>query len=1212
MSWYVQAAPYGHTKSGGNTNGKVFWMPNLKIGTTHHNNTFPSTITSVTHKEKAVKMESKLPKDSTIVFRVVNKQASYIPNKKHTLLVEISNRGEALLIPQLKMQLPEHWLLLSINTIKVIKKNETTQASLSFFIPSNAPVGEALVNLTLKNNIGVDLASLNIPLKIPYLINNSNFSSITDTVEHRETSNYENSDISFRVLNQQSTYSTNQRHSLDVEISNRGEALLIPQLKMQFPEHWQLLSINTLKVIKKNEKKQVSISFFIPSNSPSGETITNLTLKNNIGVPLASLKIPLEIAPHNNNSAYSQTAITAALEERPEKKERILPDNSDIDFRLVNKQQEYSTSKRHTLLVEISNRGQALVSPTLNMELPERWQLVSINTINTLKKNEKKLIFISFFIPSNAPAGEAIAYLTLKNNMDIAIESVKIPLIIAPNYALEVYNVEYPINVEAGELIKMSYAIKNIGNIDQNVLLSSKNNIKGPINMLLAPDTTVLVQLHQETDKKMNSIRSVYTRLEVYGVQSDTTYRAVKNVEVYPLKIAKEDPFFRFPIKTGFFYSSYTDKQEHYSTLSLEISGSGYLDLAKNHHLDFTFRGPRQEKIRRFGNADYYGITYKYKQDTQLFLGDHTHTFNRLGLNGKYGMGFVFDQEWEKWSLSAFYTKPRLYQIDGDALTGIKTSFFWNKYTTSGISLQRTIRSEVDLSTEDRSTVREKGFVLTFDMEYDKNDTNIELESSVSTTNRFMDVANYVNFGQRIGRFFYTGNITLTGINYFGTMNNSTQYYNSLSYGSQKWNFRAGHNLSKVNQRLDPLYYASEPYYENYFADIRFRNSKHHQLNLGASSRIKEDRLEPKNYHYREHGINYGYTFNHQTLNANFGGTLGRTQNLLSEDTDYRTTYNHNLGLGLRMYHHFGLRGKLSHNYSNRYGYDNTISNYYRYSLGFNGKIGRKVNFSANFNSGFSPEETYLKRDYINLSAMARIHKNHQLEVLMNYFENPGVVGNAEILAYAKYTLTLGVPLKRVLKQGGVAGTISTTDPDIPTKGIKIIATGKTLLTDKNGQFEINNLPLGKNFILVDQTTLPQNVITLSKNPHEVFIEHKNKIHLDIQLIRAASISGHLSLDLSEGKTGEYLLNGYIKLENADLTLYTESDKDGKFEFHRLPPGTYAVSLVRLREQDNEFSDNRSIQVTVASGETQEAEIVLKLKERKIKFQNKRFNLKRE
>ncbi|SHJ84459.1 Uncharacterized membrane protein [Arenibacter nanhaiticus] len=1341
MASFVQAAPYGLYKSNGDTHGKVFWVPSSMKG--GHNGNSTLSPTTVVFKERVPKIENNTPKDSTIVFRVINKQPTYIPNKRHTLLVEINNFGEALLIPQLNLQLPEDWQLISLDNIKVIKKNEKKRVSFSFFIPSDASAGEAIANFTLKNNIGVPLESMEIPLEI------TTSEAPKEQVLRTEGNSSDGRELLFKIINKKSTYIPNKRHTLLVEINNLGEALLIPQLHLQLPEDWQLISIDNIKVIKKNEKKRVSFSFFIPSNVPAKEDIVNLTLKSNIGVPLESIKIPLVIAPtekaFKNKDTLSPITTTVAPKEqvlRPEgnssdgrellfkiidkkstyipnkrhtllveinnfgeallipqldlqlpkdwqllsidnikvikknEKKRVsfsffIPSNasageaiaiftlknnigvplesmkipleisapipslspepsmgvsmeqapktennsavdSEIVFRLVNKQPEYTTSKRHTLLVEINNRGNELVTPTLSMALPDRWQLVSINNINTIKKNEKKLVFISFFIPSNAPAGEAIANLTLKNNSGNPLKSVKIPLEVAPNYDLEVFNVGFPESVEAGETIKMTYAVKNIGNIDQEILLTSKNEIKGPLRMVLVPDTTVIIPLHQNTDKKINAIRTVYTKLEVYGVQSNNTYSAVKNVEVFPLKITKEDPFFRFPIKTAIFYNSYTNKEEHYSTMSLEISGSGYLDLAKNHHLDFTFRGPRQEKIRRFGNTDYYGLTYKYKQDTKVFLGDHSHSFNRLGLNGKYGMGFVFDQQWEKWSLSAFYTKPRLNSFDTDALSGIKTSFFWNEFTTSGIALQRTIRSEIDLSSPDKTSVREKGFVLTFDMEYDKNNTNIALESSVSTTNRFMDVANYFNVGQRIGRFSYTGNITRTGMHYFGTMNNSTRYYNSLSYDSQNWIFRIGHGLSQVNQKLDPLYYASEPYYENYFADVRYRRNKRHQINLGVSSRLKEDRLEPKNYHYREHGLNYGYTYTHQTFNANVGGTLGRTQNLLSEDTDYRTTYNHNVGLGLRMFHHFGLRGKLSHNYSNRYGYDNTTNNYYRYSLGVNGKIGRRVNFSANFNSGFSPEETYLKRDYINLSLMAHLHKNHQIEILTNYFENPGIVGNAEILAYAKYSLTLGAPLKRVLQQGGITGTITASTPAISTRGIKIIATGKSLLTDKNGHFEINNLPLGKNFIVVDQSTLPQNVITLSKNPHEVFIEKSKKIHLNIQLIQSASIRGLLYLPPSEGTASDFVLNGYVKLENDQQTLYTETDKNGNFEFHRLTPGTYTVSLLRLKERDNEFSSNRSIQVTLAEGETLDAKIDLNLKERKVKFQNKKFNLKRQ
>ena len=213
------------------------------------------------------------------------------------------------------------------------------------------------------------------------------------------------------------------------------------------------------------------------------------------------------------------------------------------------------------------------------------------------------------------------------------------------------------------------------------------------------------------------------------------------------------------------------------------------------------------------------------------------------------------------------------------------------------------------------------------------------------------------------------------------------------------------------------------------------------------------------------------------------------------------------------------------------------------------------------------------------------------------------------MLAFAKYTYTFGAPLKKVIEQGGVTGQISVTDETINVKGIKIIAAGKTVLTDKNGKFEFNNLALGTNYILLDQATLPDDVITSAKIPYTVNIKEGEKANLIIELVKAANINGQFEVNNKNKMLDEYDLTGNIKIESNDFTYYTESNKKGEFKFQNIVPGIYKMSVLRFKKENKLLNVDKNIQVSTIEGTTSETKIELKVKERKIRFKNKNFKV---
>lgn len=878
-----------------------------------------------------------------------------------------------------------------------------------------------------------------------------------------------------------------------------------------------------------------------------------------------------------------------------------------IKIRVLNLKDYYETNKSHTVIVEVENNETKTTGLKMEADLAEKWNLISISDLGSLDTNEKKMVLISFYVPADTPPGSVPATFHIKNANGSKIESKEIVFSIEPNYDLDVFNIYTPSKLQAGETIEAKYEIKNKGNVEQEIFLSSKNNIKGDKLIKIAPNSSITVDLSQETNAKYYDFRNIGTYLNVISNTSEKVYKSFGSTQVFPSKLKQKDAFFRYPIRASLNYNSHTYKNNHFSTISSEFIGDGYLDLDKKNYLNFVIRAPKQQNLKRFGVTDQYSLIYKNNNNTTVYLGDHAYYINRLGFDSRYGMGFKVDQNVKDWTLSAFYSKPRLYSFNSEALFGFKSVYHFTKSIHLGVALERSKGTVMGANKNIEENLDEKGQIATFNFEYRNKNTFIDAESSTSMTNKNVDYANYISLVQKYKNLTYSGSFTVAGKNYFGTIRNSLQYSNSLYYKLNKFDFVIGQTLSQVNKRLDPLFYAAEPYYENFYGKIGYSFGSKNYINIRLDKRVREDQLEPKNYFYKEHGLDYRYLYSNSVFVLSFNGRIAKTQNLLSEDLKYRNTYSHNLNASYRFSDHLTLRGGINHNYSNRYGKSSFNTNYYRYSMGLNYNFNKNFHINTSYNSGFSPEDNYLRRDFINTNLTIRASKNHLFEIRANYYENPGAVNKKELLAFGKYTYSFGVPLKRILEQGGINGYIQVNDKTIDIKGIKIIAAGKSLVTNEKGSFELNNLPLGKNYILLDESTLPFGVIPAGKSPFEVTVQKDKNTDLNIELVKSASVVGTFIFP----KLGNPIINnleGFLKMENENFTYTVESNIKGVFKFQNIVPGTYKLTLIRYK--GNQFFEmEKETQITVIEGEKAMIDVPVKGKERKIQFKSKNFKI---
>ena len=959
---------------------------------------------------------------------------------------------------------------------------------------------------------------------------------------------------------------------------------------------------------KKSTAKQNTKNTIVPEkgniNNPKTTDKQKVVPATNSKNDLA--KVTSETNKKSGTSTENIKISNASIVETKEKRQ-IATGIEQIKIRVLNLKESYPTNKSHTLIIEIENGENSTSNLKLTAELPRNWNLISISDLGVLEANQKKMVLISFNIPVDNPSGNIAANFTVKNLNGNKIGSKEVVFNIEPNLELEVYNLYTSNKVQAGEIIEAKYEIKNKGNVEQEISLSSTNTIKGEKLIKLGPNMTATVEITQKTDSKYYDFTTIGTSLSAMSITSGKSYKAYGSTKVFPTKLKQSDPFFRYPVRFSVNYNSNTFQDEHYSTISGEFIGDGFLDLDRKNHLNLIIRAPQQKNLKNFGITDQYSLIYKYNNSTTVYLGDHAYYINRLGFDSRFGMGFRVDQNINNWTLSAFFSKPRLYSFNSEALFGFKSVYRFNKNAFLGFAVESSKGTVMGANKNIEANPDEKGQIGTANFELRAKNTFINAESSLSVTNQNVDHAHFFNLVQKMIGLTYSGSFTFSGKNYFGIIRNSIEYTNSLFYKFRKFDFVVGQTVSKVNKRLDPLFFAAEPYFENYYGRIGYRFGPKSYIDIRLDRRIREDQLEPKSYFYRESGIDYRYIFSGRTFAFGFTGRIAETQNLLSNDLQYRKTYSHNLDASYRFSDHFSLRSGINHNYSNRYNDMNVNENFYTYSVGIDYNFNKNFRFNSTYNSGFSPEDTYLRRDFINAMLMVTVAKNHLFEIRANYFENPGVTNKKELLAFGTYTYSFGVPLKRILEQGGVNGLIQVNDKSIDVKGIKIIAAGKSIVTNEKGVFELNNLPLGNNYILMDESTLPFGIITATKTPFQVLVEKDKKAELNITIVRASTILGTLVFPELTRPNGDNL-EGYLKIENENFTYNVESNAQGVFKFQNIVPGTYKLTLTRYKGKEF-FEIEKETQITVKEGQKITINVPVKGKERKVQFKSKNFTI---
>jgi hypothetical protein len=859
----------------------------------------------------------------------------------------------------------------------------------------------------------------------------------------------------------------------------------------------------------------------------------------------------------------------------------------------------YPPGSRHTLSVKLVNQTDEAVLVTPQITLPNNWQEQTNAATLAIPARSRQWLFVSFTIPERQSPGKQTGAISLLASDSTVLATTAIVFEVEKYHKLAVRTLEAPESAEAGESLEMRFEITNLGNVEAVVELTPVGKIEGETTRTIPVGETTVVKMTHETSEKMRLARLIGNRLRVKNTSSGKTISGYASTRVFPTKTFKKDAYFRYKMEASIYHNTYATKDTRFSSQFIELRGSGFLDVDDSHYLNLLVRAPNQSQLSRFGINDQYSLIYRYQDKTEVFLGDHTFNLSKLGFTGRYGMGAMINQSYKNWVFTGFFSKPRHFNLSKKPIFGGKVLLNPTEKLQVGLSVTSSQELARYYNTQNAKPEGIGGQVAVLEGKYESEKTLITSEVATSISGGKADFATDFTFNQHLGNFSYMGTFTSAGLNYFGTINNSLRYSNALNFAKGKWTTSVGQNYSKVNERVDTTFLGIQPYYQNLYARVGYRFNLRHFASARAYDRNREDLSERKTYKYHEKGVEYRYQFNGNKLTMNFNGRVARTSNLFQDGANARLTYANFISAGYRVLPSLSLRGSFSHNRTNRYSKVNSLVDYYQYGGGVNFRFNSSLQLRGTYNSGFSPEETFKKRDLVSVMLLARIGRRHQIEARANYYMRPEAVNEKELFAFVKYTFRFGVPLKKVRKLGSIRGQVSSADATIRLKGVRFMADGALVKTDAKGHFEINNIPEGKSQLILEKSSLPPGVVADSRKPFDLLIKEGAAAEVRIELARAQEVRGGLALKETDISAG---LKGRIMLKGKRNKYYTTSKDDGSFTFRKIAPGEYTLSVVTL--QDGDLVAKDTLNLSVGGEPIEDAVLPVSRKQRKIKFKS--------
>ncbi|WP_435356571.1 hypothetical protein [Emticicia sp. SJ17W-69] len=876
----------------------------------------------------------------------------------------------------------------------------------------------------------------------------------------------------------------------------------------------------------------------------------------------------------------------------------------ELSINVLNPPKKVSPGGHFTLFFEIIGleTNQSIAEESL--VLPKNWQLILSKKLDKDLANPKYIYTVATSSTSNAGAYPLILSLA---NSDGKEASKKLTIEVSNFRKIEIIPLSSYEYVKEGDSLHLDYLIQNLGNSSEKVSIktsSGKIELKND-SLTIAPNKSMQVRVNKLVPKSQSNFWLMSNDLFVTLHDSLTPIIHFNSVPVYSNQNKKSDPYLRFPIETGVWYSYFVTDKGVRSSYQYDARGHGFLDFKQTHYLDFIVHGPNQIHLPVLGNYDQYFLSYSYKKQINLSLGDYLLSFNNLMEFGRFGRGFRFDQNFKRMGFSTFYTSPRFYPFQKDTY-GL--SFY--------VKPKQNLKYSLDFLSK-QTQYNQQWFIANFigvTANYRTNSFFLNSEAAMSSAQNKLDFGFFNRVYYHYKKIHLNSDIVYAGKNFYGFYHNSWQAINAINYNiSKKISIGLQSNFTRVNPSFDFYAFNSSPYFSNNSILLNYDIKPSNRLILSYNLEEKEDKKEIKQFHFRENYGRLAYLVNKQKFNLWFENRLGYTQNYLSASDDVKNTQSIQTIIQplVRVFPCLWLGTFFEYQQTSKFSTINQLTNYYYYGGTSRITVGSTFNLSFSYRNNYAPDELIQKRSFVDLTAELNT-KHHKLSLMggRTFIPNYNQTNENTLFFMLKYSLKLNVPIAKNNQLGSIKGHISSINK-LKKEGILVSIGSQKFMTDANGNFYFNDLVPDKYYITLEKSTIETGVISETKTPIEVQVNPKTIHDVSIPLVRSGGVVGKIHFKTNDEATQENkkALVVLIKLFNEQDTFMTKVNDKGEFSFREIKPGQWNIEAIIHGNKDSFVIENLSQNIIIESEKLKTLSFSVVSKERKIYFSNQNFLL---
>ena len=874
----------------------------------------------------------------------------------------------------------------------------------------------------------------------------------------------------------------------------------------------------------------------------------------------------------------------------------------DVTVQFIRKETKSLPEKLVNIPFFIINNTQDSVPARIEVEKPEGWKLITKVEPFVLVPQVKKFSVVSVQIPSRFPVGKYDFGIYIKNNNTgqlLAEYSTSVEVEEIENISLQL--IESKENILAGEKYEAKYILQNLGNTEKSVFIETQSCIiEGESLVSLQPGESKEIKVVAQTSEDiLNTDRILCTVRAVLG--GEVQESIMRPVMVFPVKNAKRDLYFRYPVTFSSVYLAAQRDNNYQSTYQLELRGNGTLDPQGKHQLEFLARGPNNADLSYLGLYDQYYVAYSNK-NLKVMGGQQSFRFTPLTESSRYGLGFENKVILNNGlGLGFLYVNPRFYEeIDNEM--AVYTQFEKDRNNLVELYyVRKKYEAEDNLAQMISLNTRFQPF----------NSTTLELEASRGYFGGMKDNAFRGNINSQFSIFRIAGNYYYAGKNYPGYFSNSTFYSGSLSAQIfKKMSIGVSARQDFQNAELD-TFFVTAPFSRSYQTYLNYKIGPRAHLKFYWRESERKDRLSNERFHYKTQSFNTQYRQRINRFEYALLGQYGQTENyLLDDNINIQSTYNGSVDLGYRFNPNTSLR--IFGSYSNINSFISKDQPNLTAGLSANSQLFNNLRINLQLQNSYNIEDYYRNRNLMQLNLDYKFFRQHEISVRSYYTLFREETENPELYLSASYTYQFGVPLKKILKAGDVKGKVINDDGE-PYEGVVLNLLNKTTITDNSGEFSFLLVPPGLHLMTVDNSKFKINEIPAIPLPIKVEVFENQESVVPIKITSGAKLSGRIvpkennsqALKENDVATGNIIVEMYNDFKQYRIT----ANNLGEFSFPLVIPGSWKLKIYENSIPNGFELEKANYLFELEPGEKKDVEIDIKRKKRNIIFKSQNISL---